>query len=205
MSGRAGGWAGGRAGELVVATSRHSSCPPSLCSGSCSMYPSLALCESLRRLELALFDATLRCSLACLCLPACACLPVLACFVRSGEDLTPYRTASKHIMAVLRRFGPRPLTFLPPPGTCSGEDLTPYRTASKHIMAVLRRYGPAEKLGLDEVFVDATAEASCDSTRSTIMQYPKQHPVKCPLYPVLQAAQYPALQAIQVVHAWYSC
>lgn len=41
----------------------------------------------------------------------------------------------------------------------SGEDLTPYRTASKQIMAVLQRYGAAEKLGLDEIFVDVTAEA----------------------------------------------
>ncbi len=38
----------------------------------------------------------------------------------------------------------------------SGEDLGPYRAASKAIMAVLQRYGPAERLGLDEVFVDAT-------------------------------------------------
>lgn len=38
----------------------------------------------------------------------------------------------------------------------SGEDLTPYRHASKAILAVLQRFGPAEKLGLDEVFVDVT-------------------------------------------------
>jgi DNA polymerase iota len=42
--------------------------------------------------------------------------------------------------------------------------LTPYRAASKQIMAVLQRFGPAEKLGLDEVFVDATAEASGDAS-----------------------------------------
>ncbi|EFN52390.1 hypothetical protein CHLNCDRAFT_138846 [Chlorella variabilis] len=41
----------------------------------------------------------------------------------------------------------------------SGEDLTPYRAASKQILAVLKRYGTAEKLGLDEIFVDATPEA----------------------------------------------
>lgn len=40
----------------------------------------------------------------------------------------------------------------------SGEDLTPYRQASKDIMKVLQRFGPAEKLGLDEVFVDVTEE-----------------------------------------------
>jgi DNA polymerase iota len=38
----------------------------------------------------------------------------------------------------------------------SGEDLTPYRAASKAIAAVLQRFGPAERLGMDEVFVDAT-------------------------------------------------
>ena len=49
------------------------------------------------------------------------------------------------------------LALLPgPPG--SGEDLTPYRAASKQILAVLKRYGTAEKLGLDEIFVDATPE-----------------------------------------------
>ncbi|KAL4854768.1 DNA polymerase iota [Chlorella vulgaris] len=41
----------------------------------------------------------------------------------------------------------------------SGEDLTPYRAASKQIMAVLQRYGTAEKLGLDEMYLDVTAEA----------------------------------------------
>lgn len=46
----------------------------------------------------------------------------------------------------------------PWPHACSGEDLTPYRAASKQMLAVLQRYGTAEKLGLDEVFVDATAE-----------------------------------------------
>jgi nucleotidyltransferase/DNA polymerase involved in DNA repair len=44
------------------------------------------------------------------------------------------------------------------PFTRSGEDLTPYRAASKQILAVLKRYGTAEKLGLDEIFVDVTAE-----------------------------------------------
>ncbi|EFJ48908.1 hypothetical protein VOLCADRAFT_59985, partial [Volvox carteri f. nagariensis] len=38
----------------------------------------------------------------------------------------------------------------------SGEDLGPYRQASKSIHAVLSRYGPAEKLGMDETFVDVT-------------------------------------------------
>jgi hypothetical protein len=47
-------------------------------------------------------------------------------------------------------------TFLP----CrSGEDLTPYRAASKRISAILSRFGPTERLGLDEAWVDATAEA----------------------------------------------
>ncbi|GLC37396.1 hypothetical protein PLESTM_000579100 [Pleodorina starrii] len=40
----------------------------------------------------------------------------------------------------------------------SGEDLGPYRQASKAIHAVLSRYGPAEKLGMDETFVDVTEE-----------------------------------------------
>ena len=40
----------------------------------------------------------------------------------------------------------------------SGEDLTPFRQASKRVEATLRRYGPTERLGLDEVFVDVTAE-----------------------------------------------
>lgn len=38
----------------------------------------------------------------------------------------------------------------------SGEDLTPYRAASKAILSVLQRFGPAERLGMDEVWVDAT-------------------------------------------------
>ncbi|KAG1663320.1 hypothetical protein FOA52_006279 [Chlamydomonas sp. UWO 241] len=42
----------------------------------------------------------------------------------------------------------------------SGEDLTPYRAASQQILSVLQRYGPAEKLGLDEVWVDITTQAS---------------------------------------------
>lgn len=40
----------------------------------------------------------------------------------------------------------------------SGEDLTPYRQASKAIHAVLQRFGPAERLGMDEVYVDVTEE-----------------------------------------------
>lgn len=40
----------------------------------------------------------------------------------------------------------------------SGEDLTPYRQASKRILAVLERFGPAQRLGMDEVFVDLTLE-----------------------------------------------
>lgn len=43
--------------------------------------------------------------------------------------------------------------------TINGEDLTPYREASKRMLGVLRRYGTVQKLGLDEVFVDVTAEA----------------------------------------------
>ena len=48
---------------------------------------------------------------------------------------------------------------LTPFTACSGEDLTPFRAASKAIHAVLRRFGPAEKLGLDETWLDVTAEA----------------------------------------------
>ncbi|KAK9826961.1 hypothetical protein WJX74_001872 [Apatococcus lobatus] len=40
----------------------------------------------------------------------------------------------------------------------SGEDLTPYRQASKSILNLLRRFGVAERLGMDEVMVDITAE-----------------------------------------------
>ncbi|CAL5220492.1 g2519 [Coccomyxa viridis] len=40
----------------------------------------------------------------------------------------------------------------------NGEDLTPYRQASKRIFSVLARFGTAERLGMDEVFVDVTAE-----------------------------------------------
>jgi nucleotidyltransferase/DNA polymerase involved in DNA repair len=42
----------------------------------------------------------------------------------------------------------------------SGEDLTPYRAASKAILSVLNRFGPAERLGMDEVFVDVTGVSS---------------------------------------------
>ena len=41
----------------------------------------------------------------------------------------------------------------------SGEDLTPYRAASKKIQAVLQRFGTAERLGMDEIWLDITAEA----------------------------------------------
>lgn len=41
----------------------------------------------------------------------------------------------------------------------SGEDLTPYRQASKKIQAVLQRFGTAERLGMDEIFLDVTHEA----------------------------------------------
>ena len=37
-----------------------------------------------------------------------------------------------------------------------GEDLAPYRDASARLFAVLSRFGPAERLGMDEVFVDVT-------------------------------------------------
>lgn len=40
----------------------------------------------------------------------------------------------------------------------NGEDLTPYRTLSRKMMHVVKRYGPAQKLGLDELFVDITSE-----------------------------------------------
>jgi len=40
-----------------------------------------------------------------------------------------------------------------------GEDLTPYRALAKASLAVFSRYGAAEKLGLDEVWVDVTAQA----------------------------------------------
>ncbi len=38
----------------------------------------------------------------------------------------------------------------------SGEDLTPYRECSKRVLAVLQRYGPAQRLGMDETWVDIT-------------------------------------------------
>ncbi|BDA49872.1 DNA polymerase iota at N-terminal half [Coccomyxa sp. Obi] len=40
----------------------------------------------------------------------------------------------------------------------SGEDLSPYRQASKQILSVLQRFGVAERLGMDEVFLDVTEE-----------------------------------------------
>ncbi|CAL8464263.1 g3798 [Coccomyxa elongata] len=40
----------------------------------------------------------------------------------------------------------------------SGEDLSPYRQASKQILSVLQRFGVAERLGMDEVFLDVTKE-----------------------------------------------
>ena len=39
-----------------------------------------------------------------------------------------------------------------------GEDLTPYRLHAKRVRAALERFGPCEKLGLDECWVDLTAE-----------------------------------------------
>lgn len=38
----------------------------------------------------------------------------------------------------------------------SGEDLTPYREIAKQVITVAKRFGVTEKLGMDEVFVDAT-------------------------------------------------
>ena len=40
----------------------------------------------------------------------------------------------------------------------SGEDLTPYRACAKKVRAALSRFGTCEKLGLDECWVDLTAE-----------------------------------------------
>ena len=40
----------------------------------------------------------------------------------------------------------------------SGEDLTPYRACAKKVRAALERFGTCEKLGLDECWVDLTAE-----------------------------------------------
>jgi nucleotidyltransferase/DNA polymerase involved in DNA repair len=61
-------------------------------------------------------------------------------------------------MHALPRMLRAPHALLPPRRRrqVSGEDLTPYRAASKAIAAVLQRFGPAERLGMDEVFVDAT-------------------------------------------------
>ena len=56
----------------------------------------------------------------------------------------------------------------------SGEDLTPYRQASKAVHAVLQRYGPAERLGMDEVFVDASREVEARLrhwTSASVPQY----------------------------------
>ncbi|CAG9463267.1 unnamed protein product [Pedinophyceae sp. YPF-701] len=39
-----------------------------------------------------------------------------------------------------------------------GEDLTPYRAAARKVRRVLSRFGPCQAGGLDEVFVDVTAE-----------------------------------------------
>lgn len=49
----------------------------------------------------------------------------------------------------------------------AGEDLTPYRQASKAIWGLLLRFGPVQRGGMDEAFVDVTAEvsASCTPTR----------------------------------------
>lgn len=43
----------------------------------------------------------------------------------------------------------------------SGEDLTPYRLASKAIWSLLQRFGPVQRGGMDEAFVDVTAEVRC--------------------------------------------
>ena len=43
----------------------------------------------------------------------------------------------------------------------SGEDLTPYRACAKKVRAALSRFGTCEKLGLDECWVDLTAEVEC--------------------------------------------
>ena len=40
----------------------------------------------------------------------------------------------------------------------SGEDLTPYRRCAKRVRRLLARFGTCEKLGLDECWVDVTAE-----------------------------------------------
>lgn len=40
----------------------------------------------------------------------------------------------------------------------SGEDLTPYRQASKAIWSLLQKFGPVQRGGMDEAFVDITAE-----------------------------------------------
>ena len=40
----------------------------------------------------------------------------------------------------------------------SGEDLTPYRRCAKRVRLLLARFGTCEKLGLDECWVDVTAE-----------------------------------------------
>jgi hypothetical protein len=41
-----------------------------------------------------------------------------------------------------------------------GEDLTPYRQVAGRFLGVLSRFGPVEKLGLDEAWVDVTAQAA---------------------------------------------
>jgi impB/mucB/samB family len=56
----------------------------------------------------------------------------------------------------------------------SGEDLTPYRAASRAIWAQLERFGTVQRGGLDEAYLDATAEvrvpvpsgAMCDTART---------------------------------------
>ncbi|KAK9867449.1 hypothetical protein WJX84_000515 [Apatococcus fuscideae] len=56
----------------------------------------------------------------------------------------------------------------------SGEDLTPYRQASKSILTVLRRFGVAERLGMDEVMVDVTAEVELRLAQG-LVQVPAWH------------------------------
>lgn len=43
----------------------------------------------------------------------------------------------------------------------NGEDLTPYRRVSKFVFNIIHTYGPCERLGLDEFFLDVTAEVKC--------------------------------------------
>ena len=40
----------------------------------------------------------------------------------------------------------------------SGEDLTPYRHASKQMWELLQQFGTVQRGGMDEAYLDATAE-----------------------------------------------